>query len=83
MAANWSIWTSSDAYVTISSSVTFIGDWAFSYCSNLKTIICKASTPPILSGVAFDEIPADATIIIPTGCEKAYMNSDWKYLIES
>ena len=68
--------------VTIPDSVTSIAEGAFYECSSLKTIICKASTPPVLEKDAFYKIPVDATIIIPEGCEDAYMNSDWKYLFE-
>lgn len=68
--------------VTISNGITEIMSRAFYECSNLKTIICKATIPPKLGKYAFENIPKDATIIIPEGCEEAYMNSDWRYLFE-
>ena len=68
--------------ITIGNSVTEIGYATFYNCRSLKTIICKASTPPVLEKDAFYKIPVDATIIIPEGCEDAYMNSDWKSLFE-
>ena len=64
--------------VTIPDRLTEIGESAFSYCINMQTIICKPTTPPRLGGWAFIGMPSYATIIIPEGCEEAYMNSDWR-----
>ena len=63
--------------ITIGNSVTKIREEAFSGCSGVQTIICKATTPPILDTFAFMGIPSDVTIIIPEGCEEAYTNSVW------
>ena len=64
--------------ITIPNSVTEIGSAAFVSCSSLQTIICKPTIPPILGLGAFDNIHSNATIIIPEGCEKAYLSSDWR-----
>ena len=68
--------------VTIENNITSIGEYAFCDCANLRTIICKANIPPTLGYKAFEGIPECATLVIPEGCEEAYMNSDWKYLFE-
>ena len=39
--------------ITIPNSVTEINDYAFSDCSNLKTIICEATEPPTLGQGVF------------------------------
>lgn len=66
--------------VTIPNSVTSIGWWVFSDCISLKTVICKAEIPPKLGR---DALPEFETLIVPEGCEEAYLNSDWrKYIVE-
>lgn len=72
--------------ITLGKNVSSIGEWAFERCNNLKSIICKAIIPPKLGDYgdrhAIGHIPEDVTIVIPEGCEDAYMNSDWKSLFE-
>ena len=67
--------------IIIPNSVTNIGEGAFLSCRNLQTIICQPTTPPILGEWAFGRIPSSLTIIIPEGCEDAYMNSDWSEVL--
>ena len=62
--------------VTIGKGVSVIGEDAFQGC-NIDTIVCCAKIPPKLDD-SFDKFE---NLIVPTGCEEAYANSDWgKYL---
>ena len=70
--------------ITIGKNVQKI-DWkAFQGCSNIDTIICRATTPPKLdmsSDSTSSSFKKFKTLVVPTGCEEAYANSDWgKYL---
>ena len=59
------------------SSVREIGWEAFENC-NIDTIVCCPQVPPKLYN-SFDRF---GNLIVPTGCEKAYANSDWgRYLL--
>ena len=58
--------------VTIGNSVSEIGEFAFKGC-NLETIVCYPKIPPKLNN-SFDKFD---NLIVPTGCEEAYANSDW------
>ena len=53
--------------VTIPASVTTIEDWAFYYCESLKTVYCKALTPPALGEGVFDN--SDDGKDKPIGCK--------------
>ena len=62
--------------VTIGKGVSEIGTDAFKNC-NINTIVCCPKVPPKLKN-SFDKFE---NLIVPTGCEEAYANSDWgKYL---
>ena len=62
--------------VTIGKSVREIGPAAFKEC-NIDTIVCCLTEPPKIDN-SFDKFE---NLIVPTGCEEAYANSDWgKYL---
>ena len=62
--------------VTIGKSVSEIGKQAFKEC-NIDTIVCCPKIPPKIND-SFDRFE---NLIVPTGCEEAYANSDWgKYL---
>ena len=58
--------------VTIGKSVSEIGKEAFKGC-NIDTIVCYPKIPPKTND-SFDRFE---NLIIPTGCEEAYANSDW------
>ena len=65
--------------VIIGNSVSVIGEYAFKGC-NLETIVCYPKIPPQLS-YFYDSFDKFDNLIVPTGCEEAYANSDWgKYL---
>lgn len=70
--------------LTIGKNVKEIGDAAFEGCSNINMIICRATTPPQLykpsdsTPTSFDKFK---TLVVPTGCEEAYTNSDWGYYL--
>lgn len=53
--------------VTIPASVTAIEDWAFYYCESLKSVYCKALTPPALGEGVFDN--SDDGKDKPIGCK--------------
>ena len=53
--------------VTIPASVTAIEDWAFYYCESLKSVYCKALTPPALGDGVFDN--SDDGKDKPIGCK--------------
>ena len=62
--------------VTIGRGVSEIGKEAFKDC-NIDTIVCCPEIPPKIN----DSFIKFENLIVPTGCEKAYANSDWgKYL---
>ena len=48
-------------------------------------IICRATTPPKLD-MASDSTPTSfeefKTLVVPTGCEEAYTNSEWGYYLK-
>ena len=69
--------------VTIPDSVTLIRERAFDGCDRLKTIICKAENPPKIKEPFWGEtLPKFDTLIVPEGCEEAYLNSDWSHFFE-
>ena len=57
--------------VTISASVTSIGDYAF-YSAYITSIICKAITPPIIETNTFYNVSKSTSIHVPCGCETKY-----------
>ena len=62
--------------ITIGKSVSEIGTDAFKKC-DIDTIVCCPKIPPKIND-SFDRFE---NLIVPTGCEEAYANSDWgKYL---
>ena len=63
--------------VTIGKSVSEIGEAAFKGC-NIDTIVCCPQVPPKLNN-SFGEFE---NLIVPTGCEEAYANSDWGQYLE-
>ena len=63
--------------VTIGSSVREIGVEAFN-SFNIDTIVCCPQVPPKLNN-SFGKFE---NLIVPTGCEEAYANSDWGQYLE-
>ncbi len=63
--------------VTIGKSVSEIGRKAFKEC-NIDTIVCSPKIPPKID-YSFGKFE---NLIIPTGCEEAYANSDWGEYLE-
>ena len=63
--------------VTIGKSVSEIGRAAFNGC-NIDTIVCCPKIPPKIND-SFDRFE---NLIVPTGCEEAYANSDWGQYLE-
>ena len=61
--------------VTIPSSVTSIGNSAFSSCYGLRFIKFNASTPATAGSNAFNGIPTDCIIYVPTGSLSAYTSA--------
>lgn len=62
--------------VTIPNSVTKIGVNAFGWCSNLKYLKLKSSTPPTIVG---NSIPQKCVICVPFGSLDAYRNNaQWR-----
>ena len=70
-------WCKSLTSVTIGKSVSEIGKQAFKGC-NIDTIVCCAKIPPKL----YDSFDRFENLIVPTGCEEAYANSDWGQYLE-
>ena len=72
--------------VIIGKNVNYIGEYAFSGC-DINTIICRAENPPSLYKEELYEHPTSferfETLIVPTGCEDAYYQSNWgRYISE-
>ena len=68
---------SSLSSVTIGKSVSKIDKRAFKDC-NIDTIVCCPEIPPKIND-SFDRFE---NLIVPTGCEEAYANSDWRQYLE-
>ena len=65
--------------VTIPNSVTSIGDRAFSGCSGLTSITCKAITPPTLGSDVFYDVNKSIPLYVPAESVEAYQTADqWK-----
>ena len=64
--------------VTIGNSVTSIGNYVFSYCEDLKTIISLNPTPPTCSGSSsfYRNIYSTATLYVPKDSFAEYFIDD-------
>lgn len=58
--------------VTLPSTLTSIGNRAFSYDRNLVLVKCLATTPPSLNSSAFNDTNANLKIYVPNGCGDTY-----------
>ena len=59
--------------IDLPASLTAIGGSAFAYCPNLTRVICRATTPPQMPLMAFDNKPDDPVVIeVPAASLAAY-----------
>jgi hypothetical protein len=64
--------------ITIPKNVNYIGNFAFNYYdSNLSTIICLPTEPPILEGNDVFTRSNSTTLQVPRGSLERYKASDW------
>ena len=63
--------------MTIGKSVSKIEEKSFKGC-NIETIVCCPKIPPKIND-SFDKFE---NLIVSTGCEEAYANSDWGQYLE-
>ncbi|WP_443964454.1 leucine-rich repeat domain-containing protein, partial [Prevotellamassilia timonensis] len=64
--------------VNIPSSVTSIGEGAFSGCSGLRSVYVYAETPPSIGANAFNGCDLkNCTLYVPKGTYDAYWLLDW------
>ena len=61
--------------ITLSATLTAIGDWAFDDCNNLKEVICYAPQPPTISKYTFSDI--SPTIYVPENTVTIYQNAPY------
>jgi hypothetical protein len=66
--------------ITLPASITKLKKEAFMYCSVLKTVECKAKTPPTTAEDVFKSVPlADAELIVYRVCKDLYKaQGPWK-----
>lgn len=64
------------ASIDIPENVIDIDDFAF-YCKNVKSIICRPTTPPTGGKEMFEEIPETTKIYVPIGSGDTYKTSDY------
>ena len=61
--------------ITLSATLTAIGDWAFDDCNNLKEVICYAPQPPTISKYTFSDI--SPTVYVPQNTVTIYQNAPY------
>ena len=61
--------------ITLSATLTAIGDWAFDDCNNLKEVICYAPQPPTISKYTFSDI--SPTVYVPENTVTIYQNAPY------
>lgn len=65
--------------ILIPKSVTYIDDRAYSWCTNVDSVITKGENPANLgNNSVFFNVPC-TTLIVPCGCVSAYENSEWQW----
>ena len=70
--------------LTIPESVSAIESGAFTWCSKLRDVYCRATTPPIAEvgnvypplWYAFSQCASNLIIYVPTSSVEAYKNTD-------
>ena len=75
------VFSSNMKRITIPAGVIRISYDAFKYCTNLKTIICQGTTPPIYDdgGEPFPtSLLNTTTVYVPKGCTETYRQG-WPY----
>ena len=66
------------AHITLGSNVKTIASQAFSYCEDLKKIVCKSTTPPVIADeTVFENVPTTATVLVPAGSKTAYQEAPY------
>ena len=72
--------------ITIPLSVTHIGDYAFSGCSALKSIVSKITEPFDIIDNVFENLYTKAQLTVPQGCIDKYKKAkgwrNFKYIAE-
>ncbi|MBQ4503063.1 MAG: leucine-rich repeat domain-containing protein [Alistipes sp.] len=63
--------------ITIPNSVSSIGDYAFQYCSSLKSVYCKPTTPPQGGDDMFYNNATGRKIYVPRASESAYEAAEY------
>ena len=59
------------------SGMTSIGGDAFKACHNLTEIVCKATTPPLLSSSTFSNVSREAFVYVPQASISAYESAEY------
>ena len=59
-------------------STTYLMDEAFSGCSAIDTLICKAVEPPICHNGAFKGVTKSIPVLVPATALKAYTEEEWE-----
>lgn len=63
--------------IDLPDTLTFIGDKAFSECSLLNMVICRAIQVPQLGYSCYNSISTDAILYVQAEAVEDYENSDW------
>ena len=64
--------------ITLPSTVTSVGNYAFTYCTNLKRIVCQSTTPPATTA-SIASNPSTISLKVPTGKTSTYKAANvWK-----
>ncbi len=64
--------------IELPSTITLVGNDAFTNCQYLESVVCKATTPPTYQGNPFNGISQDCVLTVPSGCTEAYKAAGWK-----
>ncbi|MCM1072042.1 MAG: leucine-rich repeat domain-containing protein [Bacteroides sp.] len=63
----------------IPANISKIGDQAFLYCTELRTIYSSSQEPPAASSSSFSGVPTDAVVYIPKGSfDKYFVANGWQ-----